>query len=253
MRNKKIYNTYYGLIPIFIIILLWEISTRNGIIPGNFFLPSFSDVFETFYNLLHQGILFENLLSSLGRVLAGFSLGISAGIIAGIAMGYSNLTYKIFNPLISLLYPIPALGWLPILIIILGTGNIVPIILIFICSFFPLLYNTYTGVKNVPEEYIHAAKSLGASDYKILLTIIIPLALPNIFTGLRLEAGMAWRTVIAAEMIAIPTGIGALLMKGESLVRFDIIIVCLMTLSIMSLVFEKIFQYLENKLTGNWI
>ena len=102
-----------------------------------------------------------------------------------------------------------------------------PITIIFICSFFPVLYNTVTGIRNVDKAYIRVAKTLGASNTRILATVVIPLALPNIFTGLRLEAEMAWRVIIAAEMVAIPTGIGALMMKAESLIRIDIIIVCL--------------------------
>jgi len=127
-----------------------------------------------------------------------------------------------------------------------------PITLIFICSFFPVLYNTVTGIKNVDKDYIQVARTLGASDIKILTTVVMPLALPNIFTGLRLEAGMAWRVIIAAEMVAIPTGIGALMMKAESLIRIDIIIVCLIVLSVMCLSFEKFFAYMETRLTAKW-
>ena len=127
-----------------------------------------------------------------------------------------------------------------------------PITLIFLCAFFPVLYNTITGIKGVDEDVIKAARTLGASDRKILTTVILPLAIPNIFTGLRLEAGMAWRVVIAAEMVAIPTGIGALMMRAESLLRVDIIIVCLMVLSVMCLLFERFFQYMEKKVTDGW-
>ena len=109
----------------------------------------------------------------------------------------------------------------------IGINEMLPITIIFICSFFPVLYNTVTGIRNVDKAYIRVAKTLGASNTRILATVVIPLALPNIFTGLRLEAGMAWRVIIAAEMVAIPTGIGALMMKAESLIRIDIIIVCL--------------------------
>lgn len=109
----------------------------------------------------------------------------------------------------------------------IGINEMLPITIIFICSFFPVLYNTVTGIRNVDKAYIRVAKTLGASNTRILATVVIPLALSNIFTGLRLEAGMAWRVIIAAEMVAIPTGIGALMMKAESLIRIDIIIVCL--------------------------
>ena len=134
----------------------------------------------------------------------------------------------------------------------LGIGEALPITIIFICSFFPILYNTATGIKTVDKHYIQAAKSLGASDGEILTTVVIPLALPNIFTGLKLESGMAWRVIIAAEMVAIPTGIGALMMKAESLMRIDIIIVCLIVLAVMCLSFEKFFAFLETKLTSRW-
>jgi NitT/TauT family transport system permease protein len=93
---------------------------------------------------------------------------------------------------------------------------------------------------------------LGASSFFTLRRVVMPLALPNIFTGLRLESGMAWKVVIAAEMVAIPTGIGALMMQAESLVRVDIILVCLMMLSVMCLVFERFFGFLEEKTTGKW-
>jgi NitT/TauT family transport system permease protein len=134
----------------------------------------------------------------------------------------------------------------------IGINEMLPIAIIFICSFFPVLYNTVTGIKSVDKDYISVARTLGASDAKILATVAIPLALPNIFTGLRLEAGMAWRVIIAAEMVAIPTGIGALLMKAESLIRIDIIIVCLIVLAVMCLIFERFFQYLETRLAARW-
>ena len=108
------------------------------------------------------------------------------------------------------------------------------------------------GIRSVSTHYINAAETLGASKTKILTTVVLPLALPNIFTGLRLEAGMAWRVIIAAEMVAIPTGIGALMMKAQSLIRVDIIIICLMILSLMCFVFERCFLVLERRLTDVW-
>ena len=99
------------------------------------------------------------------------------------------------------------------------------------------------------RNFVQVARTLGASDVRVLATVVLPLAVPTIFTGLRLEAGMAWRVIIAAEMVAIPTGIGALLMKAENLVRMDIIIVCLMVLSLMCFSFDRFFNYMEYKLT----
>lgn len=242
----------YSLIPIFVFLLIWEIVARLEIIPGHFFFPSVTDVIYEFYHLTSNGILIENFLSSLFRVLVGFSAGSIAGISMGILMGYEEKIHIVSHPILSLFYPIPALGWLPVLMLCFGISEILPIMIIFICSFFPVLYSTVTGIREVDRNFIKAAQTLGASEWKILTTVVIPMALPNIFTGLRLEAGMAWRVIIAAEMIAIPTGIGALLMRAESLLRIDIVIVCLVVLAVMCLGFEKAFFYFEHKLTHKW-
>lgn len=232
--------------------MLWEIIARLDLIPGELFFPPFSAIIKEFYYLTVSGVLVENFVSSLIRVLIGFSAGSIAGIIVGTVMGWKDVIDRALNPIISLLYPIPALGWLPLLMLWYGISEMLPIIIVFICSFFPVLYNTITGIKNVDRDYIRAARTLGASEIMILTTVVMPLALPNIFTGLRLEAGMAWRVIIAAEMVAIPTGIGALMVKAESLIRIDIIIVCLIVLSLMCFSFEKFFIYLEMKITGQW-
>jgi len=242
----------WGILPVAIFLAIWEITARLNFVPGHFFFPSFSEVLLEFYELSVNGILVDNFLSSLTRVLIGFCTGSMAGLAIGILMGGNNILDNAFSPLISLLYPIPALGWLPLLMLWIGINELLPIAIIFICSFFPICYNTVCGIRGVDRKFIQAARTLGASEVRILATIVLPLALPTIFTGLRLEAGMAWRVIIAAEMVAIPTGIGALLMKAESLMRIDIIIVCLMVLSLMCFSFERFFTYLEARLTHRW-
>jgi NitT/TauT family transport system permease protein len=242
----------WGILPVAIFLAIWEMVARLHLFPGQLFFPPFSVVVLEFYHLTANGVLGDNFLASLVRVVIGFSAGSVAGIAMGTIMGWRENINKALHPIISLFYPIPALGWLPLLMLWIGINEMLPIAIIFICSFFPVLYNTVTGIRNVDKDYIQVARTLGASDARILATVVMPLALPNIFTGLRLEAGMAWRVIIAAEMVAIPTGIGALLMKAESLIRIDIIIVCLIVLAVMCLTFEKFFQYMEARLTAKW-
>ncbi|SMB99691.1 NitT/TauT family transport system permease protein [Thermanaeromonas toyohensis ToBE] len=241
--------TWAYWIPTFLFLSGWEVGARLIASP---LFPPFSKVIAEFVYLAGEGILLKHLTLSLLRVVGGFVLGSLTGVVMGIILGCSNLAYKSLAPLFSILYPIPALGWLPLLMLWLGLSEALPVTLIFICSFFPLLYNTIAGIRSVNPKYIQTARVLGASPWLILHHVIIPLALPYIFTGLRLEAGMAWRTVVAAEMIAIPTGIGALLINAESLIRVDIIFVCLFILSLMSFGGERIFLWLEHKLTGAW-
>jgi NitT/TauT family transport system permease protein len=242
----------WGLLPVAVFLAVWELVARLNLVPGDLSFPPFSAVVLEFYHLTASGVLGDNFFASLVRVLIGFCAGSIAGIAVGMVMGWRENFHKALHPIISLFYPIPALGWLPLLMLWIGINEMLPIAIIFICSFFPVLYNTVTGIRNVDKQYIQVARTLGASDTRILATVVMPLALPNIFTGLRLEAGMAWRVIIAAEMVAIPTGIGALMMRAESLIRIDIIIVCLIVLAVMCLIFERFFQYLEARMTTRW-
>ena len=235
------------ILPVLAFVCIWEALARANFLPQCIF-PSFTQVMTTMYLLLTNGVLVKNFVSSLLRVLAGFFLGSVAGICVGILMGCNEAINNALHPIFSYLMAIPALGWLPLLMVWIGISEALPIIVIFICSFFPILYNTVTGIRGVDREIIDVARVLGASKRKLLTTIILPLALPNIFTGLRLEAGMAWRVVIVAEMVAIPVGIGALLMSSESLLRVDIIVACLMVLGVMCFLFEKALILIEKKM-----
>ncbi len=252
MKKGTRIRAQWGVLPVAAFLMAWEVIARLDLIPGQLFLPAFSTVMGELIRLTAAGVLTDHLLRSGIRVLIGFCAGSVAGIAIGIVMGWNETMNRTLHPVFSLLYPIPALGWLPLLMIWVGIGEMLPILIIFICSFFPILYNTVTGIRGVSRDFIKAAKTLGASDIRILMTVLLPIALPNIFTGLRLEAGMAWRVIIAAEMVAIPTGIGALMMKAESLMRIDIIIICLMILSIVCFSIEKLFLYVEQRLTKEW-
>lgn len=241
----------WALVPVLFFLAFWEAAARL-FVDNPALLPPFSAVLREAIELLRTGELWLHFQKSLLRVVIGFSAGSLAGLLIGIMLGWKDILYRNLNPVISLLYPIPALGWLPIFMLWFGIGELLPIAVIFMCSFFPVLYNTASGIRSVNPVMIRAARSLGASDTVILVTVVLPLSLPSIFTGFRLEAGMAWRVIIAAEMVAIPTGIGALLMRAESLVRVDIVIVCLMVLSVMCFIFERFFLLLEQRITGRW-
>lgn len=249
MKLKILKTDLLYLVPIGLFLALWEISGHVARTP---LFPPLSKVVVEFCSLLSNGLLLKSLGASLGRVLIGYILGSLAGLVVGTLMGVNKVVERSLQPLISILLPIPTLGWLPLLMLWIGINEALPVTLIFICAFFPVAYNTVTGIKEVKGEYIKAARTLGASPWFILWHVILPMASPNIFTGLRLEAGMAWRTVIAAEMFAIPTGIGSMMANAESLIRVDIIMVCLVVLSLMCSVFERMFLWLENRATGAW-
>lgn len=248
MEVLKRLKTPNAFIPILVAFFTWEIASRAGLWKV-FLLPPPSRLFWTFLVLLDEMDLLWALLRSTFRVLCGLSLGASVGFVFGVLMGVKETMDRWLSPIFSLLYPIPSLGWLPLLLIWLGPGEGLAIALIFICSMFPVLYNTLLGIRSVPRELLYASKVLGASPLRTFKEVLLPLALPQILTGLRLEAGMAWRVLLAAEMIAIPTGIGALMWKAESLMRVDIILVCLGILSLLCFACERFFVWLERRAT----
>jgi len=242
----------WKIVPVLMFVALWEIVARCGIYPLAKLFPPFSAVITEVYVLFKNGLMGESLLSTLGRLLIGLCLGSISGIAVGTIMGWKETFSRSLGPVISILYPIPPLGWLPLLMIWVGINETLPIALITIGCFFPVCYSTAAGIRSVDREMIKAAHILGASDMRILFEVVFPIAAPHVFAGLKLSSGMAWRTVIAAEMVAIPTGIGALLMKAESLVRVDIIMSCLAVLSVMCLLFENVFAFMERRLVGKW-
>ncbi|MBN1547439.1 MAG: ABC transporter permease [Syntrophaceae bacterium] len=252
MFSRKVLNVFQALFTVVFVVIIWEICARIHFLGDRSFLPPFTEVLVQLYKLGQQDILFYHFSSSLIRVLAGLLIGVLSGFIIGFLMGYREAMYRSLGPLLSLLYPIPALGWLPLLMIWIGINEALPIIIIAISTFFPMYYSTVSGIRSVDRRMIQAAKILGASNIRILKTVVMPLALPAIFSGLRLSSGMSWRVVIAAEMVAIPTGIGALLMQAESLIRVDIIIGCLFILALMCFCFENMIGLVEKSLTKSW-
>jgi NitT/TauT family transport system permease protein len=252
MVGRKFLKILPGLVSILIAVAVWEISARIHVGEGGSFLPPFSEVMVQLYKLGQQGTLWHHFSSSLLRVLAGLCIGVMGGFLTGLLMGYQEMIRRSLGPLLSLLYPIPALGWLPLLMIWIGINESLPVVIIAISTFFPMYYSTVSGIRAVDRRVIQAAKILGATNMRILKTVVVPLALPSIFAGLRLSSGMSWRVVIAAEMLAIPTGIGALLMQAESLIRVDVIIGCLFILAIMCYCCENLIGLVEKSLTKGW-
>lgn len=240
------------ILPVLVFVILWEALARFQVFSAHNLFPPFSVVIQETYVLFTKGMMTQSLFSTLCRVLIGLLIGGLLGVSVGTVMGWREAFNRSLTPVISILHPIPALGWLPLLMIWLGINEALPIAIIALGAFFPICYSTSAGIKNVDKEMIKAARILGASEFRILIFVIFPIAAPYIFAGLKLSSGMAWRTVIAAEMVAIPTGIGALLMKAESLVRVDIIMSCLVVLSVMCLIFEKGFAFMERRMVGRW-
>ncbi len=234
------------IIPIILFFLTWEIIARLPSTPKYLF-PSFSTVVIRIFKETIKGDLLKNTLITLCRVATGFSLGAVSGIILGVIAGINRKFNELFSPIVALLYPIPSIGWIPILMVWFGISNAVPIIAVFICSFFPIYMNSVRGVMSVNDSIINAARTMGAKKSVLIKNIILPLSMPNIFTGLKLESGMSLRTGLVSEMLAIPSGLGYLLMKGESLIDISLIFAVLLSIAIISVLVDTAVKAIEKK------
>ena len=194
------------IIPVIIVIFWALLTTYTGIIPS-YLIPSPHDVFAAFEELLINGTLVSDTLDTLTRVLLGFIVAAAVAIPVGILMGWSKTVENYLSFTIGILRPIPPIAWIPFAILWFGLGLGSAIFVIFVGSVFPILINTADGVKRIDKVYIESASTLGANQYQTLRKVVVPAALPNIITGLKVGMGIALMCTVAAEMIGSNNGL----------------------------------------------
>lgn len=229
------------------LIVLWEAVCRVSSVP-ELYLPSPSAIVVTSWDMLVSGELLTNAKASLYRIGWGFAIGSVAGILLGLATGFFRLAEAVGNPLVHALYPIPKIALLPLIILWLGIGELSKVTIISLGVFFPVIINTYSGVKNVDPLLIKAAVAFRASRLSIICKVILPGALPVIFAGLKLAAGTSLLLLVAAEMIAAKEGIGAMILHYGDLMLTTKLMVGVLALSLLGIAFNYSLNWLEKRL-----
>lgn len=240
---------WVSAVAMFSLIATWELICRSGWIP-EIFLPAPSTIAMTTLEMLQNGELFTNLKASMLRIAAGFLAGSVLGIGLGLLLGFSKLAEAAGNPVIHALYPIPKLALLPLIILWLGIGEVSKISIIALGVFFPVIINTYSGVKGIDPLLIKVAVSFKASRASIIRKVILPGALSVIFAGLKLAAGTALLLLVAAEMIAAKEGIGAMILHYGDLMLTTKLMVGIITLSLLGLLFNRLLDWLERRVVS---
>jgi NitT/TauT family transport system permease protein/taurine transport system permease protein len=203
-----------SVVPFIPVIAFWAIVAESELFPRAFF-PGPMDVIRSFGALVYKGILPEYLEDSVVRLALGAAAGMALGIPLGVLIGLSARAHKALWPLLLFFQAIGDIAWLPILLIWFGFGLATMTFVIVYTVLFPVVLNTVLGVRSVPLTLHRAARSLGASDFRVLLEVVLPGALPNIVTGLRNGLGYGWRALIAAEMIVGTSGIGFMMFDAR--------------------------------------
>jgi NitT/TauT family transport system permease protein len=241
------------LFPFVVVLGLWEVVAHAGLFPPRLF-PPLEVIGSTFVRLTTSGILLHHLLDTIMRLLAGFALAAAAGVVIGIAMGRSRLAEDIFLPLVSIAAPIPGLAYTPIFLLWFGLGNKAAIPLVGFVSAFPIIFNTWTGVKAVKEIWVRSALAMGADNRRLFLKVILPGALPYILTGLRLGLAQAWRILVGIEMLAaVPWGLGWMIFGAQQFGSTDVMLAGIFVIGVLGLGLEKlVFQRLERMTVVRW-
>jgi ABC-type nitrate/sulfonate/bicarbonate transport system permease component len=208
-RFDRFMRTPLGaILPVAAVIILWEVGGRLGLIDEVFF-PVPTRIVDSLLELSGEGIVTEQLWVTVQRVALGFAIGTIPAVVLGLLMGRVRWIEAIFDPLITVTYPIPHLATLPLLLVIFGLGSPPIIALAAIVCFYPAVVSSLAGVRQIDERLVLMARNMGASKRTVLLKIVLPGALPAVFAGLRLALGLALLGTVAGEFVASDTGIGA--------------------------------------------
>jgi NitT/TauT family transport system permease protein len=239
--------------PFLVVALAWEVTAHLGVFPRRLF-PPLEEVASALLRLTASGILPHHVLDTLLRLLAGFALAASVGVAVGFAMGRSRRAEDIFLPLVSIGAPIPGLAYAPLFLLWFGLGNMSAVLLVGFVSAFPVIFNTWTGVKAVKEIWLRSAQAMGADSRRLLHHVVLPGALPYILTGLRLGLAQAWRILVGVEMLAaVPWGLGWMIFGAREFLNTDVMLAGVAVIGAIGLALEKlVFEKLERFTVVRW-
>lgn len=239
-------NSLALAIPV-LLLLVWEVAGRTGMIRATF-LPRPSVLAEVLLEMLSSGELLWHLGVSIVRVAEGFIIGATLGVIVGVQVALIKKLRIAVSLIFGLLRPIPVIAWIPLLILWMGIDEGSKITVIAIGSFWTVLVNVIEGIRNVDKKYLEVSTIL-EKDHKTLITkVILPAALPSIFTGVRVGIDVAWRSVVAAELIAAASGIGYMIMYARELSQIDVVLIGVLSIGVTGIIIEQLLKILEKKL-----
>ena len=228
-----------AIVPV-TVLLLWHFAV---VITGTKIFPSPLAVAKGLRQLPH---LRAYMTDSLIRVGAGYLIAVLLGVPIGLALGWWSSLARAMNPLIQMLRPISPLAWMPLAVIWFGVSNLAPIFLIFLASFFPVVIATMNGVRNVPAVYVQAGRNFGLSTGALMTRVIVPAVLPRILVGLRVAFGVAWLVLVAAEMIAVDSGLGYLIIDARNAgKRYDLVVGGMLLIGAIGLALDTMILRLE--------
>ena len=247
MKSARLANAARAVAVPAVVLIVWEVACRRGWV-NPAVLPPPSKVFLRLIDYARSGELPRDAAASLMRVAVGFFIGAALALPLGLLMGASDRLYRLLNPLLQIVRPIPPIAFIPLAILWFGLGNPPAFVLIALGAVFPILVNTISGVRNVDAIYLRAAANLGARGPTLFLRVILPAALPHILTGMRVAIGVAFIVVIVAEMIAVNNGLGYRILEAREYFWSDKIIAGMLSIGLIGLLIDTAMARINDHL-----
>ncbi len=239
-----------SLAAVVVALVGWLIVTEGGFVSEKV-LPSPWAIAQELVVLLRQGYvgtpLYSHLLASLTRTFVGFACAGLLAVPTGLVIGYSPVLYALISPFFSVFRPMPAIAFIPLVILWFGIGEFSKVLLIFCTSFLYITLNAAAGVKAVPIDLIRAARSLGVNERQLFFHVILPESLPYVFTGLKIGAAVSWAVVVAAELVAAQRGLGYIIMDGATFFRITDVYVGILLIGVIGFGIERALSAIERR------
>jgi len=252
-RPRPAWHTRPGLLSLAAVgtlLLAWQVVASAGWVPA-LFLPPPSAVFAKLVKVSGEGFmdatLWQHTAASLQRVGLALLLAVATAVPLGAWMGLSPRARAVFDPLIEFYRPVPPLAYLPLIVIWFGIGELSKVLLIALAIFAPLVIATATGVANTPEARVRVARSFGATRTQVLRHIVLPNALPDLMTGLRVGLGVGWSTLVAAELVAATRGLGFLVQSAAQFLSTDIVVLGILVIAVVAFGLELALRALQRR------
>ena len=252
----------WSIVTVVLLVAAWWIATVGGLVDPIFWPPLEGSLYpwdnpnrarpgvvDRFVSLVVEGYrnvpFWEHIWTSVKRVLLGVLFGALVGIPLGFAMGLNSVARGLLDPIVEFIRPIPPLALIPLVILWLGIDEVAKTFLLFLAALFIMLIAARAGVNSVRISKVHAAYSLGASRIQVLRHVILPNALPEIFTGLRTSMGVCWGTLVAAELVAADRGVGSMMMIAKNFLQTDVVVIGIIIIGIIGFAIEMLMRVLE--------
>ncbi len=246
-KQESIKNIILRLILPVVILIIWQVICDRGLVsPASMASPS--RIVTTIGEQLIAGTFWNNIIVSFTRVLTGFMIALVIALVLGVAIGLNKNVDLLTRFLIQVLKPIPPIAWIPLAILWFGIGESSKIYIIFYGAFFPILLNTVDGIHNIDKRYLELGQVYEIDRSRLIRKVILPGALPQILTGIRVGLGNAWVSVVAAEMIAATKGIGYMLSNGRSLSRPDWVILAMILIGVVGKLMDDVLSIIFKRL-----